>query len=49
MKDVLKSALKAAHVPKFGIARARAFLVKVDAQVAAEPSFIKERVKAILF
>ena len=32
-----------------GIGRARTFLVKVDAQVAAEPSFIKERVKAIFF
>ena len=46
MNDVLKSAWKAAHVPSDGGVSARAFLVKVDAQMAADPSFMKDRVKA---
>ena len=46
MNDALKSAWKAVHVPSDGGVRARAFLVKVDAQIAADPSFIKDRAKA---
>ena len=49
MNDVLKSASKAIHVPKSGIARARAFFVNVEAHVAANPSLMKERAKAIFF
>ena len=47
MNDVLKSAWKAAHVPSDGGVSARAFLVKVDAQIAADPSFIKDKAKAM--
>ena len=46
MNDALKSAWKAVHVPSDGGVSARAFLVKVDAQIAADPSFIKDKVKA---
>ena len=49
MNDVLKSAWKAVHVLSDGGVSARAFLVKVDAQIAADPSFIKDRVKAMFF
>ena len=48
INDVLKSAWKAVHVPSDGGVSARAFLVKVDAQMAADPSFIKDKVKAML-
>ena len=37
------------HVPSAGVGSARAFLVKVDAQMAADPSFMKDRAKAMLF
>ena len=47
MNDVLKLAWKAAHVPSDGGVSARAFLVKVDAQIAADPSFIKDKAKAM--
>ena len=47
MNDVLKLAWKAAHVPSDGGVSARAFLVKVDAQMAADPSFMKDRAKAM--
>ena len=47
MNDVLKSAWKAIHVPSDGGVSARAFLVKVDAQMAADPSFIKDKAKAM--
>ena len=47
MNDVLKSAWKAVHVPSEGGVSARAFLVKVDAQMAADPSFIKDKAKAM--
>ena len=47
MNDILKSAWKAVHVPSDGGVSARAFLVKVDAQMAADPSFIKDRAKAM--
>ena len=47
MNDVLKSAWKAVHVPSDGGVSARAFLVKVDAQIAADPSFIKDKAKAM--
>ena len=47
INDVLKSAWKAVHVPSDGGVSARAFLVKVDAQMAADPSFMKDRVKAM--
>ena len=47
MNDVLKSAWKAAHVLSNGGVSARAFLVKVDAQMAADPSFIKDKAKAM--
>ena len=46
MNDVLKSAWKAAHVPSDGGVSARAF---VDAQMAADPSFIKDKAKAMFF
>ena len=49
MNDVLKSAWKVIHVPSDGVESARAFLVKVDAQIAADPSFIKDRAKAMFF
>ena len=49
MNEVLKSAWKAIHVLSEGEASARAFLVKVDAQIAADPSFIKDRAKAMFF
>ena len=32
-----------------GVGSVRAFLVKVDAQIAADPSFMKDRAKAIFF
>ena len=47
MNDVLKSAWKAAHVPSDGGVSVRAFLVKVDAQTAADPSFIKDKTKVM--
>ena len=37
---------KVAQVPSDGGVSARAFLVKVDAQIAADPSFMKDRAKA---
>ena len=49
INDVLKSAWKAVHIPSDGGVSARAFLVKVDAQMAADPSFMKDRAKAIVF
>ena len=49
INDVLKSALKAIQVLSDGVWSARAFLVKVDAQIAADPSFMKDRAKAIFF
>ena len=47
MNDILKSVWKAAHVPSDGGVRARAFLVKVDAQMAADPYFIKDKAKVM--
>ena len=47
MNDVLKSAWKAVQVPSDGGVSARAFLVKVDPQIAADPSFMKDRAKAM--
>ena len=47
INDILKSAWKAVHVPSDGGVSARAFLVKVDAQMAADPSFIKDKAKAM--
>ena len=47
INDVLKSAWKAVHVPSDGGVSARAFLVKVDAQMAADPSFMNDRAKAM--
>ena len=47
INDILKSAWKAVHVPSDGGVSARAFLVKVDAQIAADPSFIKDKAKAM--
>ena len=49
INDVLKSAWKAVHVPSDGGVSARAFLVKVDAQIASDPSFIKDKAKAMFF
>ena len=49
INDVEKLARKAVQVLSVGIASARAFLVKVDAQIAADPSFMKDRAKAIFF
>ena len=47
INDVLKSAWKAVHVLSDGGVSARAFLVKVDAQMAADPSFMNDRAKAM--
>ena len=47
MNDILKSAWKAIHVLSDGGVSARAFLVKVDAQMAADPSFIKDNAKVM--
>ena len=47
INDVLKSAWKVAQVPSDGGVSARAFLVKVDAQIAADPSFMKDKAKAM--
>ena len=41
INDVLKLAWKLAHILRLGVARARAFFVKVDAHIAADPSFMK--------
>ena len=49
INDVLKSSWKAVHVPSDGVESERAFLVKVDAQMVADPSFMKDRVKVIVF
>ena len=49
MNDVLKSARKATQVLSVGMASARAFLVMVDAQITANSSFMKDKVKAIFF
>ena len=49
MNDVLKSVWKAIHVPSDGGVSARAFLVKVDTQIAANPSFIKDKAKVMFF
>ena len=45
--DVLKSVWKVVHIPSMGVGSTRAFLVKVDTQVAADPSFMKDRAKVI--
>ena len=47
INNILKSAWKAVHVPSDGGVSARAFLVKVDAQMVADPSFMKDRAKAM--
>ena len=49
MNVVLNSLTKSSHLPKLGGESARAFFVTVEAQVAADPSFIKDRAKAIFF
>ena len=49
INDVLKSVLKVIQVPSDGVGSARAFLVKVDAHIAADSSFMKDRMKAMLF
>ena len=49
INDVLKLAWKVVHVLSDGGVSARAFLVKVDAQIAADPSFIKDKAKAMFF
>ena len=49
INDVLKLLWKAVHVPSDGVGSERAFLVKVDAQMAADLSFMKDRVKVIVF
>ena len=47
INDVLKLSWKAVHIPSDGVERERAFLVKVDAQMVADPSFMKDRAKAM--
>ena len=47
INDVLKLVWNTAQVPSDGGVSARAFLVKVDAQMAADPSFMKDRAKAM--
>ena len=49
MNDILKSVWKAVQVPSVGFGSVRAFLVKVDAQIAADPSFMKDRARATFF
>ena len=49
INDVLKLSWKAVHVPSDVVESERAFLVKVDAQMAADLSFMKDRVKAMFF
>ena len=49
MNAVLNSLTKSSHLPKVGGVSARDFLVIVEAHVAADPSFIKDRAKAIFF
>ena len=48
INNILKSVWKAVHVLSDGGVSVRAFLVKVDAQMAADPSFIKDKAKAML-
>ena len=45
--DILKLSWKAVYVPSDGVESERAFLVKVDAQMAADPSFIKDKAKVM--
>ena len=47
MNDVLKSVWKAVQVPSDRGVSARAFLVRVDAQIVTDPSFMKDRAKAM--
>ena len=49
INDVLKLARKAVQVSSVGMVSARAFLVKIDAQITADPSFMKDRTKMIFF
>ena len=49
INDVWKLTRKAVQVPSVGTVSVRAFLVKVDAQIVADPSFMKDRAKVILF
>ena len=49
INDVLKLAWMAIHVPSDGVESERAFLVKVDAQIVADPSFMKDRAKVMFF
>ena len=49
INDVLKLSWKAVHVPSDGVESKRAFLVKVNAHMAADPSFMKDRAKAMVF
>ena len=49
INDVLKLSWKAVHVPSDGVESERAFLVKVDAQMVADPFFIKDKVKVTFF
>ena len=47
INDVLNSLMKLVQFPKVGGLSARAFLVKVEAQVAADLSLMKDKAKAI--
>ena len=49
INDVLKLSWKAIHVPSDGVESEKAFLVKVDSQMAADPSFMKDRAKVMFF
>ena len=49
MNDILKSVKKLPQLLKSAGVFARACLVKVEAQVAVEPSFMNERVNTIFF
>ena len=49
INDVLKSVRKSFQLPKSAGVFAKACLVKAEAQVAAEPSSMNERVKVIFF
>ena len=45
----MKLEYNSSQFPKFGGAWVRVFFVVVKAQVAVDPSFMKDRVKAIFF
>ena len=47
INEVSNSLMKLFQFPRVGGLSARAFLVKVEARVAADPSFMKDKAKVI--